>query len=358
MTGAWPASPPPARPGRPARAASWPVAGPPRAGGRRSIPATGAAAPPAAGPVGAPDAAPDRETVWRPGRPVDVAATLRPLVRGRGDPAHRYGDGAFWRAALTPSGPATLALRVPRPGEVHAAAWGPGAEWAVAGVADLLGARDDPTSFVPRWPLLADTARRNPGLRVPRTGLVFDSLLPAILEQKVTGTEARQAWRFLLYRYGTPAPGPAPAGMRVPPPAEVVLQVPTWDWHRAGVDLKRQRAIRAAATVAARLEECCGMAAADALARLQVVPGVGVWTAAETAQRALGDADALSVGDFHIHDLVGWALLGHPLSDEGMVELLERDRPHRHRVVRLIELSGVGKPRFAPRYSPRDYRSF
>jgi len=294
---------------------------------------------------------------WRPGRPVDVAATLRPLVRGRGDPAHRFGDGAFWRAGLTPQGPATLALRVPRPGEVHASAWGPGAEWAVAGVPELLGARDDPSSFVPRWPLLADTARRHPGLRVPRTGLVFDALLPAILEQKVTGTEARQAWRFLLYRYGTPAPGPAPAGLRVPPPAEVVLQVPTWDWHRAGVDVKRQRAIRAAATVAGRLEECCGLAPADALARLRVVPGVGVWTAAETAQRALGDADALSVGDFHIHDLVGWALLGHRLSDEGMVELLEPDRPHRHRVVRLIELSGVGKPRFGPRFAPRDYRS-
>lgn len=296
------------------------------------------------------------ETVWRPGRPVDVRATLGPLVRGRGDPAHRVADGAFWRAALTPAGPATLALRVPRPGEVHATGWGPGAEWAVAGVPDLLGARDDPSTFTPRWPLLRDTARRHPGLRVPRTGLVLDALVPAVLEQKVTGTEARQAWRFLLWRYGTSAPGPAPAGMRVPPPPEVLLAVPGWDWHKAGVDVRRQRAIRAAATVAARLEECSTMAAADALARLRVVPGVGVWTAAETAQRALGDADAVSVGDFHIHDLVGWALLGRPLSDDGMLELLEQDRPHRHRVVRLVELSGVAKPRFAPRYSPRDYR--
>ena len=193
-------------------------------------------------------------------------------------------------------------------------------------------------------------------MRVPRTGLVFDALLPAILEQKVTGTEARQAWRFLLHRYGTPAPGPAPEGLRVPPPPRVVLDIPTWDWHKAGVDIKRQRAIRAAATVANRLEECCHLGPADALARLRVVPGVGAWTAAETAQRALGDADAISVGDFHIHDLVGWTLLGRPLSDEGMLELLEADRPHRHRVVRLIELSGASKPRFAPRFSPRDYR--
>ena len=300
--------------------------------------------------------APVVTTTWRPGRPVDIWATLRPLVRGTGDPAHRRGDGAFWRACLTPDGPATLALTGTGT-EDTATAWGPGAQWAVAGVPDLLGARDDPSTFTARWPLLADTLRRHPGMRVPRTGLVFDALLPAILEQKVTGTEARRSWRFLLQRYGSPAPGPAPAGMRVPPDPVTVLAVPTWDWHRAGVDLKRQRAIRAAATVAARLEECCALSAADALARLRVVPGIGVWTAAETAQRALGDADAISVGDLHIHDLVGWALLGRPLSDEDMVELLEEDRPHRHRIVRLIELSGASKPRFAPRFSPRDYRS-
>jgi len=298
-------------------------------------------------------------SVWRAGRPVDVRRTLGTLVRGRGDPVHRTtADGSFWRASLTPAGSATLALRVPRFGEVHATAWGDGAEWALAGVPDLLGARDDPAGFKPHHPLLRDVARRYPGLRVPRTGLIMDSLLPAVLEQKVTGVQAHQAWRFLLLRYGTVAPGPAPAGMRVPPPPDVLLGVPTWDWHRAGVDLKRQRAIRAAATVAPRLEECVDLSPADALSRLRVVPGVGAWTAAEVAQRALGDADAVSLGDYHIPGLVGWALLGRPLDDDGMLELLEDYRPHRHRVVRLVEVSGVGKPRFAPRFSPIDYRSF
>jgi 3-methyladenine DNA glycosylase/8-oxoguanine DNA glycosylase len=296
------------------------------------------------------------QTVWRAGRPVDVLRTLRSLVRGPGDPAHRTLDGTFWRAALTPCGPATLALRQAGRDEVHADAWGPGAEWSIASVPDLLGFRDAVDSFVPRHPLLHDVHRRHPGVRVPRTGLVLDALVPAILEQKVTGTQAHQAWRFLLHRYGTPAPGPLP--LRVPPPAAVLLEVPTWDWHRAGVDLKRQRAIRAAATVAARLEECCGMSPAEALARLRVVPGIGVWTAAETAQRALGDADAVSVGDFHIPALVGWALLGRPLDDDGMLQVLAEWAPHRHRVVVLVSLSRVGKPRFAPRFSPIDYRKF
>jgi 3-methyladenine DNA glycosylase/8-oxoguanine DNA glycosylase len=299
-----------------------------------------------------------RESVWRAGRPVDIRRTLGTLVRGYGDPAHRVDPaGTFWRAALTPLGPATLALRPAGPGEVHAAAWGDGTEWALAGVPDLLGDRDDPAGFVPGHPVLADAVRRYPGLRVPRTGLVFDQLVPAVLEQKVTGKEARRSWRELLRRLGTPAPGPAPVGMRAPPAPSAVLAVPTWAWHRLGVELAKQRALRAAATVAGRLEECVALPPAAALARLRMVPGIGPWTAAEVAQRSLGDADAVSVGDYHIPSLVGWALTGEPVDDEGMLALLDRYRPHRHRVVRLIELSGVGPPRRGPRMPARDYRS-
>jgi hypothetical protein len=106
-----------------------------------------------------------------------------------------------------------------------------------------------------------------------------------------------------------------------------------------------------------RLEECTALPPAGALARLRVVPGIGVWTAAEVAQRALGDADAVSVGDYHIPSLVGWALAGAPVDDDGMLALLAPYRPHRHRVVRLIELSGVGLPRRGSRMPARDYRS-
>ena len=80
------------------------------------------------------------------------------------------------------------------------------------------------------------------------------------------------------------------------------------------------------------------------------LPGVGEWTAAEIAQRAFGDADALSVGDYHLAKMVGWSLLGHPIDDPAMVELLEPVRPHRHRAVRLLEVSGLASnPRFGPR---------
>lgn len=298
------------------------------------------------------------ESTWRPGRPVDVLATLGPLCHGRGDPAHQVGgDGTFWWAAATPHGVGTLALRTGRDG-VRATAWGHGAEWLIDGVPTLLGASDDWSRFeCAAYPMLDRTRRRYPGMRLARTRLVFDALLPVVLRQRVTGHEAGRAWRGLLRRHGTPAPGPL-LGLRVPPSPVAVLDVPTWTWHRLGVDITRQRAARAAATVAPRLEECVAMAPAAALARLRVVPGVGEWTAAETVQRALGDPDTVSVGDYHIHDRVVHALTGRPRGDDAeMLRLLEPWRGQRQRVVRLVELSGLDAPRFGPRYSPPDMRA-
>ena len=279
---------------------------------------------------------PERRRRWAAGRPVDIRGTLGPLVHGGGDPAHRTSvDGAFWWACRTPDGPGTLALRQ-RSGVVDASAWGAGADWLLDRMPVLLGAGDDWTGFdVAAHPLLADVARRHPGLRLPSTGLVLDVLIPAILEQRVTGREARRAWRGVCYWYGDPAPGPWPA-LRVPPAAETLLDVPTWDWHRLGVDL----------------------APVAALARLRLVPGIGEWTAAEVAQRAWGDPDTVSVGDFHIHDQVVHALTGRPRGDDAeMLALLEPWRGHRQRVVRLIEVSGIAKPRFGPRHSPIDMRA-
>ena len=98
------------------------------------------------------------------------------------------------------------------------------------------------------------------------------------------------------------------------------------------------------------LERLTTLPSERARTALTSLPGVGVWTAAETAQRAFGDADALSVGDYHLAKVVGWTLLGRPIDDDAMVHLLEPLRPHRHRAVRLLEVSGlVVNPRFGPR---------
>lgn len=283
----------------------------------------------------------------------DPALTLSALRRGGGDPTHRVVDGVVWRTALTPAGPASVAIDATG----AARAWGDGRGWALAAVADWCGRRDDASGFAPAHPVLRAAWRRHRGLRVPRTGLVLEALVPAVLEQLVTGMEARRSWRELLTRFGRPAPGPAPAGMRVFPPPAVWRRLPSWEWHRAGVDGRRARTIAGAAAVAPAVEALSALAPAEAARRLQALPGVGAWTAAEVAQRAWGDADAVSVGDLHLPTTVGWALAGRPFDDAGMLAALEPYRPHRYRVTRLLELSGRA-PRFAPRYAPKDYRRY
>jgi 3-methyladenine DNA glycosylase/8-oxoguanine DNA glycosylase len=306
-----------------------------------------------------PDAAgPDAAGEWRAPFVLDLRRTLGVHARGRGDPAYRVAaDNSIWRTSLTPDGPGTV--RVREDGEViRAEAWGPGASWLLETLPGALGADDDRAGFDPAHPVLRELSTRFPGVRVGRTGRVFEALVPAVLEQKVVGVEARRAWRYLLLRFGTPAPGPAPAGMRVPPPAAAWRRIPSWEWHRAGVEGVRARTIIGAAEVAGRLEEIVTMRGDDADRRLRSLPGIGVWTSAEVRQRACGDADAVSVGDYHLPARVGWALAGRVVDDAGMLELLAPYPGHRHRAARLIELSGLAPPRRGPRMAVRDYRSF
>src|SRR5215471_5424243 len=292
----------------------------PRAG--HAAPPAGAAVPPLAGAL---------TRQWQPPFPLDWTRTLAVHRRGRGDPAYQVDAyGAAWRTPLTPDGAATIrvhavpargaAAAVPGGGDGHgvpggedghgepggedgrltvcASAWGPGAAWLLGTLPGLLGAADDPSGFEPVHPLLQEMSRRHHSLRIGRSDRVFEALIPAVLEQKVVGAEAKRAWRLLLLRFGDPAPGPAPPGMRVCPPPQTWIRIPSWEWHRAGVELVRARTIIGAARVAARLEEITAMTPAEADRRLQALSGIGPWTSAEIRQRTIGDPDALSVGDY------------------------------------------------------------
>ncbi len=297
-----------------------------------------------------------REREWRSDRPLDLGLTLEPLRHGGGDPAwRRTADGAVWRTCRTPDGPGTLRVAA-RGGLVTGAAWGAGAGWLLETLPALLGADDDVSGFVPEHEVVRHAAKRYEGFRIGRTFRVMEALVPAVLEQKVVCEEAWRAWRWLLRRYGEPAPGPAPEGMRVFPEPEVWRSIPSWDWHRAGAEAVRARTIVNAARHAVKLEAAGGSADADRL--LRALPGIGVWTSAEVRQRSHGDADALSVGDYHLSSLVGWALTGRRTDDAGMLRLLAPYRGHRHRVSRLLKLGGARPPARGPKMAPRDYRSF
>jgi 3-methyladenine DNA glycosylase/8-oxoguanine DNA glycosylase len=290
------------------------------------------------------------------GVPTQVQRTLRMLRRGSGDPTYRveYGpdDGpvnAVWRTALTPEGPATLRARVGRgpggeDGEVELDAWGDGAQWLVKQAPALLGAEDDLTGFAElaaAHPILAEAHRTRSQVRLGRTGLVLQALIPAILEQKVTTVSAYAAWRRLVRGYGTPAPGPAwmPRELYVLPEPRAWTLIPSWEWRRAEVDGKRAEAIIRACRRASALERLAETSVDEASAKLQTIPGIGPWTAAETLQRSHGAPDLVSVGDLHLPRII-CGILGEPgdrrYDDAKMLELLAPFAPHRQRAVRLL----------------------
>ncbi len=290
---------------------------------------------------------------------VSPGLTLLPLRRGPRDPCLEVGDdGAIWRTSLLPSGSVTARISRAAPDAVECTAWGGGAEEFLDTLPALLGTQDDASDFIPADPIVAAAHRRVPHLRLARTGQVLEALIPAVIEPRVPGADAFRAWRLLVTKFGTPAPGPAPARMRVPPSADVWRHIPSWDFHRANVDPGRARTIVGCAQRAPSLERLASWPAAKARNALTSLPGVGVWTAAETAQRAFGDPDALPVGDYHVPTMIGWTLLGHPIVDADMIELLEPMRPHRYRVVRVLEASGLAyRPRRGARLRVQDIRA-
>jgi 3-methyladenine DNA glycosylase/8-oxoguanine DNA glycosylase len=304
-------------------------------------------------------AAPARNRTFAVEGPLDLARTLAVLSHGAGDRTFRIAAGRAWYALRTPDGPATVAL-VHAGTAVRAEAWGTGGELALDRIPALLGLATPPTAIpAGPFPLVDRLARRSPGVRIPRTGVILDSLVPAILEQKVTGREAHRAWSGLIRVHGEPAPGPEGLGLRLPPGPETLAGLPYYAYHPFGVEQRRAELIRRVAGRAAWFEAVAELPFDAGYARLTAVPGIGPWTAAEVGVRALGDEDAVSVGDFHLKHLVAFALAGEPRgTDERMLELLEPYRGARARVVRLLELSGISAPRYGPRLSPRGIEDY
>jgi 3-methyladenine DNA glycosylase/8-oxoguanine DNA glycosylase len=291
-------------------------------------------------------------------RPLDLPRTVAPLRHGPRDPTFRVdAAGAVWRTFALPAGPGLLNLAL-TPEGVLARAWGPAADAVIDMAPGVVGATDDVTDFdSSSHPVVHAAARRHAGLRLTRTGLVSDALVAVVLEQKVTSIEAHRSWRELVARFGDDPPGPAPSGMRVAPTPERWTRIPSWEWHRSGVDPRRAATAVGACKLVDRLEAAVGLGSAELDRRLRLLPGIGVWTSAEIRQRTVGDADAVSVGDYNLPALVGWAMTGVRTDDAGMLQLLSKWPGHRHRVTRLLENSGIRVPRRAPRAAIRDYRA-
>jgi 3-methyladenine DNA glycosylase/8-oxoguanine DNA glycosylase len=279
--------------------------------------------------------------------PVDLARVLRSIAAGWGDGAVRVERGRAWLATRTPEGPATGCFAgTGRPVTVEA--WGPGASWIIEHAPGTVGADDDLAGFSPTHPLVRRLHRRYPNLRVIRTGRVFEATLRAVTAQRVSGTEAKRGYAAMAAAFGEPAPGPG--GLVLPPDPERLAAAAYHRFHPFGIERQRAVTIIRVAAAAVRLEEAAAMAPKAARRRLTAVPGVGPWTAAKVSIVALGDPDAVPVGDYNLPNLVAWALAGEPRGDDSrMLELLEPFRGHRGRVIALLKAAGIRAPAYGPR---------
>jgi 3-methyladenine DNA glycosylase/8-oxoguanine DNA glycosylase len=288
----------------------------------------------------------------------ELAGTLRPLVLPGHDPTARIGSTEAWWATRTPDGPGTLHLR--RDGtSLVARAYGPGAGWLLERAAAVAGLHDDLAGFAALaegHPLVRRLARTLAGLRLTATGRLFHHLLPMVLSQKVTGLEAHRSYTRILRRFGSPAPGPRD-DLRLPPEPELIAATPYYAFHPMGVERKRAETLRRVAARAAWLE--AGTGVAEATARLMSLPGIGPWTTAEVVRVAFGDPDAVTVGDYHLPNIVAYALAGEArATDARMLELLAPFAGHRARVCTLLTAAGLSAPRFGPRAPVRSFAHF
>jgi 3-methyladenine DNA glycosylase/8-oxoguanine DNA glycosylase len=287
----------------------------------------------------------------------DLGRTIRRLAIVQGDPTVHADSREAWWATRTPDGPGSVCFRRSTEG-LEVTAHGPGGGWLLARADAIAGLRDDVSGFDPASHDLVSTLwRAHRGWRFPATGRIFHHLVPAILGQKVTGREAHHGYVRMLAHHAEPVPGPAPTRMRLTPDPAVIAATPYWAFHPWGIERKRADTIRRAAVVAAALEAATD--AVEATRRLVSLPGIGPWTAAEVVRAAFGDGDAVSVGDYHIKNTVSWALAGEARgTDERMLELLEPFRGHRGRVCVLLEIAGIGAPKFGPRMPIRSFARF
>jgi len=283
--------------------------------------------------------------------PLDLRRTMLPLQRGTGDPTMLIGDREVWRATRTPDGPVTLHLTLEED-LLLARAWGPGADDALESAPGWAGLLDDDRGFRPQHRIVNELHRRLRGVRLTRTGKPIEALIPAVLEQKVTGLEARRAYRRLALAVGEPAPGPVE--LVVPPDPAAVAAMASFRMHPFGVERRRAERLIALCARAREIDAVAALPPSVARQRLESFPGIGPWTAAEVARLALGDADAVSIGDFHLPNVVAWALAREPRGDDArMLELLEPYAGHRGRVQRLLEAGGIKAPKYGPRSDVR-----
>ena len=290
----------------------------------------------------------------------DIGTTLGWYRHGRTDPTtwiDRTGRGdrsagRFVRATWTPDGAATLLIHWRPDTAPSAEAWGPGRDWMLARVPRMIGDLDvgAPHLETDSHPVVAATCRANARVRYGASGTIYHELLPTVIEQRITSREAKSQWTQLCRALGDPAPGPF-ARLLLPPAPEVLRRQPGWWFHPLGIERKRAEPLIEIARHASKMWDWAASRHPAEVARmLRLIPGIGVWTTGCVLGPALGDPDAVPVGDYHVKNVIAWNLAGEPrATDERMLDLLEPYAGQRGRVVRAVLAHGARAPKYGPR---------
>ncbi|MBX2800481.1 MAG: hypothetical protein KTR31_22575 [Myxococcales bacterium] len=287
--------------------------------------------------------------------PLNLARTLRGFSVWGASTWLRVDATGGWYAARTEEGPATVHLTLDG-SRLNAEAWGPGADRLLDQVPRLAGLHDDPSVLEPHHDIVAEIQRRRPGVRIASVDQVFPTMVAVVIAQKVTGKESAAAVRRMAWKWGEVPPGPR-EDLRLLPSPQMVKEQPYSAFHPLGVERKRAMIVIEVARRARRMEQCVGMPFEQALARMQLLHGIGPWTAGAVLSQALGEPDAVPVGDYHLPNVVSWNLAGEPRADDDrMLELLEPYRGQRGRVVRMLKGGGTAPPKWGPRSEARDIR--
>jgi AraC family transcriptional regulator of adaptative response / DNA-3-methyladenine glycosylase II len=266
---------------------------------------------------------------YRP--PFDAAGLLEFLGARAVAGVEELVDGTYRRVLRLPGGPATVSL-TPAEGFVQC-------RLELTSIADtgaavqrarrLLDLDADPwavADVLMADPVLATLVRATPGRRVPGHVDGSELAVRAVLGQQVSVAGARTLAARLVVALGEPLPSHSGGLTHVFPTAAALAGA---DPALFAMPKSRVRALHGltAALAAGDLVLDPGSDRADTLARLVALPGIGPWTAAYVAMRALGDPDAFLPTDLGVRHAV--EALGRPGDAASIDAMAEAWRPWR-----------------------------
>ena len=188
-----------------------------------------------------------------------------------------------------------------------AEAWGAGREWMLERVTPMIG-EHDPGYRVRRRPSGGAARPTQPSQRplrcqphaVPRAGA--DDPRPADHRQARRSSQ----WHRLCRTLGEPAPGP-----RRRAAAAAVARCRSPDSpHGGSIRSVSRPSVPRRCERSQSTPRSCGdgrsSPVAELAAKLALLPGIGQWTIGSVLASAMGDPDAVAVGDFHLKNLVSY----------------------------------------------------